>query len=138
MSIQSGLARLLGEPDGGGEVDGRGSWAPFLDVYETPESFVVKADLPSITSEDVEVTLDQNVLRIHGERKSEEEIKQENFHRVERRFGSFERVVSLPGHLDPDGIQANFSNGVLEVIVPKSEEAKPRKIKIGETRQIAS
>jgi HSP20 family protein len=137
MSLRD-FARLFGDGDGGGEVTGRGSWSPFLDVYETPDSFVVKVDLPGMSSDDVEVTLDQNLLTIRGERKSEEEVKEENFHRIERRYGSFERTVSLPAQVNPDGIQANFTDGVLEVIVPKSEQAKPHKIKIGETRRLKS
>jgi HSP20 family protein len=137
MSLRD-FARLFGDGDAGGEANGRGSWSPFLDVYETPDSFVVKADLPGMTSDDVEVTLDQNLLTIRGERKSEEEVKEKNFHRIERRYGSFERTVLLPAQVNPDGIQANFTNGVLEVIVPKSEQAKPHKIKIGETRQLKS
>jgi HSP20 family protein len=136
MSLQSDIARLFGDAYGAGEISGRGAWTPFLDVYETPESFVVKVDLPGLNPNDVDVTLDQNLLTISGERKATNEVKEENYHRVERRYGSFQRTVSLPAHVDADAIQASFNGGVLEITVPKSEQAKPRKIKVGEAKQL--
>jgi HSP20 family protein len=136
MALQSDLSRFFGDTYTGGEVGGRGTWAPFLDIYEEGDGFRISVDLPGLTADDVEVTLDQNLLTIRGERKTKNELKEENFHRIERRYGSFERTISLPAQLDAEGIQADFSNGVLEVHVPKAEQAKPRKIKIGETRQI--
>lgn len=138
VALQNDLSRFFGDTFGAGELASRGSWTPYLDVYEKPDSFVVKADLPGMSSEDIEVTLDQNLLSISGERKVTEAVDEENYHRIERRFGSFRRTVSLPARIDADGIQANFADGVLEVIVPKADEAKPRTIKVGETRRIES
>lgn len=132
VSLQTDLNRLFGRTFGEGDETAVGAWSPFLDLYETPEKFVVKVDLPGMSSEDVDLTFDDNVLTIRGERKWTDEVNEESFHRVERRYGAFTRSVSLPAHVDADGIQASFSDGVLEIAVPKSETAKPRKIKIGE------
>jgi len=138
MALQNDLTRFFGDTYAGGEVGSRGTWAPFLDIAEDQEGFRISVDLPGMTADDVEITLNQNLLTIRGERKTGNEIKEENYHRVERRYGAFERTVSLPAQVDSDGIQADYSNGVLEVRVPKAEQAKPRKIKIGESRQLDS
>jgi HSP20 family protein len=105
-------------------------WVPAMDLVETDDSFVLRADLPGMTQEDVKIELEENVLTVSGERKSQHEIKQEGYHRVERAFGSFSRSLTLPKGVDADAVTAKFDNGVLEISVPKPEERKPRRIEI--------
>ena len=102
-----------------------------LDVSETENEFVVKASLPGVKPEDVQITVHGDTLTIQGESKSEEEKKGEHWHLRERRFGSFQRSLSLATPVDSDKAQANFEHGVLTLTLPKSEQAKPRQIKIG-------
>lgn len=105
-------------------------WAPEIDVSENSEEFVVKADIPGISEKDLSVTLSGDNLIIKGERKEEKEEKGKHFHRVERRYGSFQRSIPIPVAVDPDKIKAEYSNGVLEIHLPKTAEAKPKEIKI--------
>ena len=107
-----------------------GIWAPEIDVSENSEEFVVKADIPGISEKDLSVTLSGDNLIIKGERKEEKEEKGKHFHRVERRYGSFQRSIPIPVAVDPDKIKAEYSNGVLEIHLPKTAEAKPKEIKI--------
>jgi len=102
-----------------------------LDVLENENEFVVKASLPGVKPEDVQITVHGDTLMIHGESKFEEEKKGERWHLRERRVGSFQRSVSLPTAVNSDKAQAQFEHGVLSLTLPKSEEAKPRQIKIG-------
>src|SRR5215211_6044342 len=106
-------------------------WTPAMDLLETEEQFVLRADLPGMSESDVSVELEDNVLTVSGERKTEHEDKREGFYRVERSFGRFSRSLTLPKGIDPEAVTARFENGVLEVRVPKPEERKPRKIAIG-------
>ena len=105
-------------------------WIPAMDLVETDEHFVLKADLPGLTEDDVSIELDNNVLTISGERKTEHEQHTEGYYRVERASGAFARQLTLPDGVDADGVQANFDRGVLEVRVPKPEQTKPRKVQI--------
>ena len=107
-------------------------WAPRLDVFEKDGSLVVKAELPGIKKEDVEVALDQGDLVIQGERKEEQEVKEENYYRCERSYGSFYRRLAMPAEVGPEQIQASFTDGVLEVRVPlpAAEKAEPTKIQV--------
>jgi HSP20 family protein len=114
--------------NGGGAVARR--WIPAMDVIETGEHFVLRADLPGLSEYDVKIELEDNVLTISGERKSEHEQKGEGYYRVERSFGAFSRSLTLPEGVDADGIQASFDSGVLEVRIPKPEQHKPRKVQI--------
>ena len=107
-----------------------GRIAPPLDVSEDENQYLVKADLPGMSDKDIDVTVKDDVLHIKGERSADEEKKGERFHVVERRRGVFRRTVSLPGPVDHDKVKARFTNGVLEVILPKSEAAKPKKIEV--------
>ena len=107
-----------------------GEWAPALDISETDEAVVVKAELPGLEANDVEVTLQDNVLTIKGEKKEEKEEKSKNFHRVERSYGQFERSFRLPTAVKGDKVEAAFKNGVLTVELPKAEEAKAKSVKI--------
>ena len=106
------------------------NWVPACDIYETPKEIVVKAELPGLKKEDVFVTLENNVLTIRGERKFEEEVKRENFHRVERNYGEFLRSFTLPTFIDANNILAEFKDGLLWVFLPKREEAKPKQIDV--------
>lgn len=105
-------------------------WIPAMDLVETADAFVLRADLPGLTEKDVKIEFEDNVLSISGERKSEHEEKKEGYYRVERSYGSFSRSLTLPEGVDPDAVKANFDRGVLEVRVPKPEQRKPHKVAI--------
>ena len=115
---------------GGGNGGTMRRWLPAMDLVETDEHFVLRADLPGLTENDVNIELEDNVLTVSGERKTEHEDKREGFYRVERSFGQFRRSLSLPEGVDAEGISANFDKGVLEVRIPKPEERKPRRVAI--------
>ena len=106
------------------------SWAPAVDIYETPNELVVKADLPDVNEKDIDVRVENNLLTIRGERKFEKSVSEENFLRVERTYGSFSRSFSLPNTVNPEAIGAEYKNGVLTVTLPKREESKPRQVKV--------
>ncbi|HVT57573.1 MAG TPA: Hsp20/alpha crystallin family protein [Thermoanaerobaculia bacterium] len=113
----------------GEEVAGQ-SWTPPVDIQETEDAYRLQAELPGMTKDDIQITLENNVLRVSGERKFEKDTKKENYHRIERSYGSFVRSFVLPLQVSPDKVEAAFENGVLSVTVPKAEQAKPRKIAI--------
>ena len=111
-----------------------GDWMPKVDVSETKDSVVVKAETPGMDAKDIQVSLQENVLTITGERKQEKEDKDERYHRVERSYGSFTRSFSLPSVLDQEKIKAEFKDGVLQVTLPKHERALPKQINIAVTK----
>jgi len=113
----------------GEEVANRG-WMPPVDIQETPEAYKLEAELPGLTKDDINITLENNVLRLSGERKLEKDAKKENYHRVERTYGTFTRAFALPQQVNPEGVVAAFENGILTITVPKADQAKPRKISI--------
>jgi HSP20 family protein len=106
------------------------AWTPVCDIYETEKAIVVKAELPGVVRENVSISIDNNVLTIHGERRFEEETKRENYYRLERNFGEFLRSFTLPTYIDTAKIVAEFKEGLLEIVLPKREEAKPKQIEI--------
>ena len=106
------------------------AWAPPVDIYETAEAIVLKAELPGVDAKDVEVRVEDNTLYLKGERKFEKEVKEQNYHRVERSYGSFARSFSLPNSISADKVKAEFKDGLLTLTMPKREEAKPKTIKI--------
>lgn len=106
-------------------------WMPAMDLVEGDEHFVLRADLPGLAEDDVNIEVEDRVLTVSGERKSEHTEKKDGYQRVERAFGSFSRSLTLPEGVDGDAITANFDRGVLEVRIPKPEQRKPRKIAIG-------
>ncbi len=114
----------------GGGTAVRRRWIPAMDVVQTEDHFVLRADLPGLSESDVKIEVEDNVLTVSGERKSEHEDKGEGYYRVERASGSFSRSLTLPEGVDADAIQADFTNGVLEVQIPKPEQHKPRKVQI--------
>jgi len=114
------------------------SFAPPVDIYEDEHSITVQAELPGINEKDLDIRLENNILTISGERKLENEQKQDNFHRIERSYGRYTRSFTLPSSVDTEHINAQFENGVLKVTMAKREEAKPRQIKIGVGKPITS
>lgn len=105
-------------------------WAPRVDVSESKDAYLIKAELPGVSRNDVKITLHDNVLTIKGEKKEEKEEKDVNVHRVERSYGVFERAFSLPLTVKSEKIDASFKDGVLSIILPKAEEAKPKEIEV--------
>jgi HSP20 family protein len=116
-----------------GEVSTR-TWAPPVDIYENGDSLVLKAELPGINPDDVEIRVEDNTLYLKGERKFEKEVKEQNYHRVERTYGTFTRTFTLPNSVDADKVNASYKDGVLTLTMPKKEEAKPKTIKINVTK----
>jgi len=104
--------------------------APALDVYEEKDDVVAKAELPGLSKEDIEVNLTDSTLTIKGEKKKEEEIKEKDYYRCERSYGSFARTLELPSTVKADQVSASFKNGVLEIRMPKTEEAKKKEVKV--------
>ena len=105
-------------------------WTPALDLHEDKDQFVVKAELPGVKKENIEVSVQDGTLSISGERKSEEKFKDAGAHRTERFFGRFQRTVSLPGAVAQDKVKAEYKDGVLTITLPKTEEAKPKQIDV--------
>jgi len=123
--------RALGQPRvGSQEVIATGDWAPRVDIAETDKAFEIKAEIPDVNKEDVRVTVHNGVLTIQGERKQEKEEKGKKFHRVERCYGSFTRSFTLPDNVDETKISASFKDGVLNIQIQKTEEAKPKSIEV--------
>ncbi len=110
--------------------EGERLFAPVVDVYETDQDIVVKAELPGVKKENVEVSIRDNALHIKGEKKEEKEEKTETYHRVERVYGKFERVIPLPTDVKVEAAKAEFKDGVLEIRIPKAEGSKEKKIEI--------
>jgi len=106
------------------------TWSPAVDAYETENELVVKADLPDLDEKDLDVRVENNMLTIHGERKLEQSVSEDNYLRIERAYGSFSRSFSLPNTVNADAIKAEYRNGVLTVRMPKREESKPKQIKV--------
>lgn len=136
LSIQDKMNRLFEDtmtrsrsfgPD---EELGVSSWIPAVDIYETENEIVLKAELPEVKKEDVNINIENNVLTLSGERKFEKETKKENYHRIERSYGVFKRSFTLPTVVDQENIKATFNDGVLQVNMAKRQEIKPRQIEI--------
>lgn len=133
VGLQERMNRLfeesLGRAESREEIT-QGTWLPAVDIYETAEAIVLQVDLPGLIREDIQVEIKNNALSLSGERRFQKDVKQENYHRIERAYGPFSRSFALPSSVEPDKIKARFSNGVLEITVPKQEKAKPRQIKV--------
>jgi HSP20 family protein len=129
----------LGNVFGGEEVGGR-AWNPAVDIYETDQQLVLKAELPGVDPKDVDVRVEDGTLYLKGERKQEKDVKEGNYHRIERSYGSFTRTFSLPNSVNVDNIKGDYRDGVLTLTMAKREEAKPKSIKInvGEGAQAAA
>jgi HSP20 family protein len=105
-------------------------WMPAVDVFEKEDKFVIKAELPGMKEKDIDVSMVGDTLSIRGEKRAEAEVKDEDYYRCERTYGSFYRSIPLPSTVDADKIEASFEDGVLEVVVPKSAKAKPKKVAV--------
>lgn len=132
VSLREAMNQLLEDSVVRGAAASRNSqsFTPALDLSETPDAFVVEAAVPGLKPEDLNVTFENNVLSISGTVRQNNESKERNFHRVERRFGSFQRSITLPNTVKADAISASLEHGVLHLNVPKAEEVKPRRITI--------
>jgi HSP20 family protein len=131
-SMQEQMNRLLDlawnrEP---GEELREGIWQPPVDIFEDAESLIIKAELPGVDQKDIDVRIEDSTLTLRGERKHDQEVRKENYHRMERYYGSFQRTFSLPGTIDQEKIKASCDRGVLTIILPKKEEIKPKQISI--------
>ena len=132
-SLQDDVNRLFSSSFTRGGSDNemmRGAWSPSVDIYENKDQIVLEVELPGMKPEDVDISIENNLLTIHGERKFEKKDEQDNFHRVERSYGSFTRSFTLPPTVSSDNVDATFENGMLRLTLTKREEAKPRRIEI--------
>jgi HSP20 family protein len=106
------------------------AWAPALDISERKDAYLVTVELPGVEADDLEITMEDGLLTIQGERQFAHDSSEQQFHRVERRYGAFRRSITLPAHVMAEGIQASADNGVLQILVPKMEEATPKRIQV--------
>ena len=123
--FSSNLSRPFGD-----EGIARGAWAPTVDIYENKDQIVLEAELPGMSREDFELTVENNVLTLRGERRFEKKDESDNYHRVERSYGSFSRSFTLPQTVSPENVSAEYKNGVLRVVLQKREALKARRIEI--------
>lgn len=105
-------------------------WSPLVDVHETQEGFQLQVELPGVKQEDIQVSIVGDTLTLKGERKREAEVKEDHYHRIERSYGTFQRRVVLPSVVDANRVKATYRDGVLQIQLPKKEEAKPKEIKV--------
>jgi HSP20 family protein len=130
-SLQEQINRVFGDVVGRTDEDSNLTpWAPAVDIYETEHELVVKADLPDVNPQELDIRVENNILTIRGERKFENKVNEENYLRVERAYGSFSRSFSLANSVKSDAIKADYQHGVLTLSIPKREEAKPKQIKV--------
>src|SRR4030042_2617374 len=133
-ALQERMNRLFSDVRAQAPVRGeeivQGAWVPAVDIFETNEAIVLKAELPGITAQDISVEVKDNTLTLKGEKKFEKEVKEENYHRMERSYGSFQRAFTLPGTIHQEKVKAKFKDGILEITLPKVEEAKPKQVKV--------
>ena len=132
MNMQEQMNRLLdlAWSKQGGEELREGAWQPPVDIYEDENAVIIKAELPGIDQKDIEVRIEDNTLTIRGERKHEEEVRKENYHRVERYYGGFQRSFSIPATIHQEKVRASSDKGVLTITLPKREEVKPKQITV--------
>jgi HSP20 family protein len=128
-ALQTEVNRLFSRV-GGGDVAERQSWTPSIDVIENEGSIKLKAELAGMDPADINIEVQDNVLTVSGERRFQEEVKEDKYYRIERRYGSFSRSIALPQTVSEEGIEAKYENGLLEVTVPKAEITKPKKITV--------
>jgi HSP20 family protein len=135
-ALQTEVNRLFSRV-GGGDVAERQSWTPAVDVVESEGAITLKADLAGMNPADISIEVQDSILTVSGERRFQEEVKEDKYYRIERRYGSFSRSLALPQAVDEDGIEAKYENGLLEVTVPKAEIARPKRITVavGEGKQ---
>ncbi len=122
--FEDAVTRLMSEPRTGRP------WSPAVDIVETEDGLIVKADLPDVPFEDIDVRVENGALSLKGERKIEKEFADKGYHRIERSYGSFMRSFSVPSSVDTEKVSADYRNGVLTVTLPKKEAAKPKQVKV--------
>ena len=131
MSVRDEMSRVLNEAFGRGTNDESawfsGAWTPPVDIYETDEALVMKAELPGFSKDDISIELKENTLVIKGERKHEDEVKEGNYHRMERSYGAFQRAFMLPMTVDQEKVKASYNDGILELRLPKVQAAQPKR-----------
>jgi HSP20 family protein len=134
-TLQEQVNRLFENPFQGNRTDGSAltTWAPAVDIYETENELVLKADLPDMNEKDLDIRVENNMLTVRGERKFEQKVKEENYLRIERTYGSFSRSFGLPNTVNTEAIKAEYKNGVLTVELPKRAESKPKQVKVNVT-----
>jgi len=130
VALQNRMNRLFEEQYGGREELTTGAFVPPVDIYEDEHGITLKLEVPGVDQKDLDIKVENNVLSVSGERKLEKEEKEENFHRVERRYGSFTRSFTLPNTVNTEDVQADYDNGVLKIRLAKRAEAKPKQIKV--------
>lgn len=132
VSMHDRINRLFEDAFKGAEhsADPLASWYPAADIYETKDDYVFKLEVPGLSKDDIKIELNNNTLSIAGEKKEENEVKKENFHRIESYTGKFSRSFTLPRNIDPKKVNANMKNGILELHIPKAEEQKTQAIPI--------
>jgi HSP20 family protein len=133
-AVQDQVNRIFNETvHNQGDESTLAAWAPSVDIFETPNELVVKADLPEVDEKDIDVHVENNLLTIRGERKFDKSVAEDNYLRIERTYGTFSRSFSLPNTVSAEAIRAEYKNGVLTVNLPKREESKPRQVKVNVT-----
>jgi HSP20 family protein len=132
VQLQDRVNRLFQEsaPARGEEAFTNGSFVPPVDIFEDEHDIVLKLEVPGVDQKDLDIRIENNTITIRGERKFEKEAKEENYHRVERRYGSFQRSFGLPQTVNPENVTADYENGILKVTLAKRAEAKPKQIKV--------
>ena len=132
-TLQDRMNRLFEEANRGWKSDegpGTTAWSPAVDIFETEDEIIVKAEVPGMGRKDIDLSLENNVLTLKGDRRFQKETKEENYHRIERSYGSFTRSFSIPAMVNEDKIRADYNDGVLSISLPKKERAQAKQIKI--------
>ncbi len=132
QQTQSQINKLVDQVWGGRQE----SWLPAIDVFDTKDAVVLKAELAGMNPDDIQIEVEDNVLTVKGERRFEEAVDEERYYRVERRFGSFQRSLALPQGVRAEDISASYEDGILTISVPKVEEEKPKRIEVKATKPV--
>jgi HSP20 family protein len=134
MSVRDEMNRVLNEVFGRGANDesawSSGTWSPPVDIYETDDALIMKAELPGFSKDEISIELKENTLLVRGERKREDEVKEGNYHRMERVYGAFQRSFLLPTTVDQEKVKASYKDGILELRLPKVQAAQPKRIAV--------
>ena len=122
----------------GATIGGTPAWMPPLDISERKDAYLITVELPGVELDDVQITMEGSLLTIQGERHFAHDSSEQQFHRIERRYGSFRRSITLPAHVMTDAVQATLDEGVLQIVVPKAEEAKPKRVMVQPAGRLAA